>query len=144
MDFEIDEVLLSGSDDHILDYLDESDDVILIDWGEEESDIVNYFDALLEGELTSDFEDGDLIIQYEGNQARARLQMNSGDRYRTIRCIRDLIGKNYEIRVFADTLETDTHALFVKSKTWWRWVHGQFPERMDYLFVKLTDDLDFE
>jgi len=141
-----DRVLLKGTEEELDEYAYDSDACVVVDWREEDDVIIEMVsekipEAGLGFEFNEDF--SDLVISYKGHETNVGLTLSMKDRYITIRGLCRALVRDYEIRVFKRTLESDTHSLYVKPCAWWAEMDARFPNRMKRLFAKITDDIDF-
>jgi hypothetical protein len=146
MAVDIDPVLLSGDDNSIHEFASDPDRCVIVDWREDETDLIAYVaNAIPEAGLSFvESESGeDLLLSYKGRSAPAGLTMSPRDRYITIRAINRLLAGDYEMRLFRVTYESDTHSFYVKPASWWHETEQAYPAEMARVFRVVDDGLDF-
>lgn len=146
MAVDIDPVLLSGDDDAIDEFASDTDRCVVVDWREEESDLIGYVaDVIPEAGLSfEETEDGDdIVLSYKGKSVRVGLTMTPRDRYITIRAINRLLAGDYEMRLFNVTYMSDTHSFYVKPVSWWREAEQAYPAEIARVFRVVDEGLDF-
>jgi hypothetical protein len=146
MAVDIDPALLSNDDDVINEFASDTDRCVIVDWREEEGDLIRYVaDAIPEAGLS--FEDDkngeDIILSYKGRTLPVGLTMSMRDRYITIRAINRMLAGDYEMRLFRVTYESDTHSFYVKPAGWWREAERAHPEEIARVFRVVDEGLDF-
>jgi hypothetical protein len=140
-----DRVLVKGNEEELDEYIN-SKACIIVDWREEDDAIIEMVcKRIPEAGMSFKFNDdySDLLITYKGSQTNVGLTLSMQDRYITIRALSRVLAGDFEIRAFKQTLDSDTHSLYVKPCAWWAEMDARFPNRMKRLFVKITDALDF-
>jgi hypothetical protein len=143
---DIDPALLSGDDDAINEFASDTDRCVIVDWREEEGDLIRYVtDAIPEAGLSfEEDEDGeDIILSYKGRTLPVGLTMSMRDRYITIRAINRILAGDYEMRLFRVTYESDTHSFYVKPASWWREAEQAHTEEIARVFRVVDEGLDF-
>src|SRR5262245_49877286 len=121
MAIEIDAELLSDDDNVVHEFANDSDRCVVVDWREQESDLIQYvMNAIPEAGLGfSEVASGeDLILSYKGVSLPVGLTMSPKDRYITIRAINRILAGDYEMRLFRVTYQSDTHSFYMKSVRW--------------------------
>jgi hypothetical protein len=125
-------------------YDDESGSVVHVDWREEEESIVQYFADASGEDLTSELTDkNDLVIRYDGQKVKVGLRSDMGDRYRTLRAVRDILAGKYEIRIIRSSLDSDTHSFAIRDKEWWRQLDARYGALSQEVFAPFTNDVEF-
>ena len=146
MSAEIDEVLLSGNEEEIRNFINEAAENIIVDWREEETSIVDDVSKHISPDKLS-YEwvgDGeDLILLYRDRRRRVGLTISMRDRYICIRAINDILAGDYELRLFRQSFYSDTHELYIKPAKWWSLFDSQYPERSAEVFKRLDETVDF-
>lgn len=146
MPLKIDPVLLSGSDEDLVEFASDTDRCVVVDWREEEGAIVDYVnDFLANDELSYEPDDSgeDLVLQYKGRELLMGLSGAPQDRYVALRAINRILAGDYEVRLIRVTYESDTHSFFVASAPWWRDAIDAHPRRMSEVFQTIDEGLDF-
>jgi hypothetical protein len=141
-----DEVLLTGTDERLHDYIEESGLCLVVDWRGAEQDLIDNVSELLPDRKLAwewvDAED-DLYILYQGQRYKVGLTMSGRDRYITLRKLNEVMASDYEIRGFRHTLEDDTHCFYVKPCAWWTAMEEHFPKDIARVFAQITPEMDF-
>lgn len=136
------QVLVNGNEKEVRDFTSEKG--IVIDWRHEEDLVVRDFAAKLENErLSAEYSDTGLLVNYNGTNYEIPLTFSTKDTYITIRGLMNILQDKYEIRVFENSLGSDTHAFYIKEKEWWNFMDTNFPAQMEKIFYKIDDELDF-
>ncbi|HUQ72793.1 MAG TPA: hypothetical protein VM165_24915 [Planctomycetaceae bacterium] len=146
MAVEIDSVLLSGNDKAIHEFASDTEHCVIVDWREEEGDLIGYVaNAIPEAGLafTEDESGEDILLSYQGKTAPVGLTVSPRDRYITIRAINRLLAGDYEMRLFCVTFDSDTHSFYVKPAAWWREAEHAHPTQIARLFRVVDEGLDF-
>ena len=146
MALDIDAVLLSGDDDAIHEFASDTDRCVVVDWREEEGDLIGYVAAVIPEAGLSFEEDesgDDLVLSYKGKSAPVGLTMSPRDRYITIRAINRLLADDYEMRLFNVSYMSDTHSFYVKPVSWWREAQELHAAEIARVFRVVDDGLDF-
>ena len=146
MAVEIDPVLLSGDDDAINEFASDTGRCVVVDWREEEGDLIRYVAGVIpEAGLSfeEDTEGDDIVLSYKGRTTPVGLTRSMRDRYITIRAINRLLAGDYEMRLFRVTYESDTHSFYVKSAAWWREAERAHPAETARVFRVVDEGLDF-
>ena len=142
MELKYDDVLVNGSEKELREFA--SNQGVGIDWKHEDDLIVRDFASKLENEnLSAEETDEGLRITYNGEEYEIPLTFSGKDRYITIRGLIDTLRDKYEIRVFEDSLGSDTHIFYIKPREWWAFMDTNFPERMKEIFYPVDNELDF-
>ena len=142
MEIQYDQVLVNGNESDIRNFA--SNNGTVIDWHSEDDLIVRDFAAKLENErLSAKCTDTGLLVFYNGIEHEIPLTFSGKDRYVTIRGLIGILKDKYEIRVFEDSLGSDTHIFYIKPKKWWAFMDKHFPEAMKKVFFEIDDKLDF-
>ena len=146
MAVEIDPILLSGDDNAIHEFASDTDHCVIVDWREEEGDLIGYVaDAIPEAGLSfAEAEEGeDLVLTYKGRSLPVGLTMSPRDRYITIRAINRVLAGDYEMRLFRVTYESDTHSFYIKPAEWWREAERVHPAEIARVFQVVDEGVDF-
>jgi hypothetical protein len=146
MAVEIDPVLLSGDDDAIHELASDTDRCVVVDWREEEGNLIGYVaDVIPEAGLSFEEDETgeDIVLSYRGRTLPVGLTLSPRDRYITIRAINRLLAGDYEMRLFRVTYEPDTHSFYVKPASWWRDAEQAHPEEIARVFRVVDEGLDF-
>lgn len=147
---EIEEILINGDEDQIWELAGDTDCCVLVDWREDEQDMLGYFARFLPAQsLSFDFADGDddqhyrVNVVYQGVRHEAHLTFSPKNRYLVMRLLAKAIASEHEFRVFRRSLETDTHSFLVRPVEWWEEMDANFPARMNEVFARLSEGIDF-
>ncbi|WP_313637174.1 hypothetical protein [Paenibacillus sp.] len=116
---------------------------VIVDWREEDSEIVRLFGKFLPEEVIVEEVDGGLSLSYAGEIYSIPLTFSSNDRYITIRGIADIIQKQFEIRLFRDSYLSDTHVFVLLSCVQWQELERSHTAEVEKIFQKITPELDF-
>jgi hypothetical protein len=142
----IDPVLLAGDDEAIHEFASDTDKCIIVDWREEEGDLIGYvIDQIPDAGLSFDEDESgeDLVLTYKGRTLPVGLTMSPRDRYITIRAINKILADDYEMRLFRVTYESDTHSFYLKQCSWWRAAEQAHPQEIARVFRVVDQELDF-
>lgn len=132
--------------------------LVWIDWREYDEDIINYVEKVIQsGKLIGKNEDTDnkmgfnIIIEWKGKEYKISYPNEEGsDRDTTIKTLNKIIQPEYEIRLFMESLGSDTLAFVPLSKEEWEELEKDFgEEKVNYYFSKIDDnskmfDLDMD
>jgi hypothetical protein len=147
MSVSYDEVLVSGSEKELGDYMYDSGKNIVVDWRGDDDEIVKEIAAQTnEQSLSAEYTDDELKIYFNDSEydlPYELFELSEKARYVTIRKVQELLNDKYEIRTWRESMLSDTHSLYVKSKDWWKFMDEKFPARMDQLFVKIDENTQF-
>lgn len=143
----VDDVLMSGDDEALMEYAYDTDKCVVVDWREDDEEIVtSVAEFVRKGELSAEMTDDEppsLIVTYKGEETVIELTESPADRYVVLRGLNAVLEGDYELRVFNVTLDTDTHAFLVKPVAWWQAMDDRYPDRMEEVFSHLTESIDF-
>jgi hypothetical protein len=144
MSLVFDQVLITGADMDLFQYSGDADKCIVVDWKGEDDLIVEDIAGKLEGEdLSAVWTDGGIQVNYDGNEYEIKLAFSLDDRYTVIRRMNEILASKYELRVFRVSLGSDTHCLYLKPNEWWREMERRFPDRIQSVFRKIDEGVDF-
>lgn len=132
--------------------------LVWIDWREYDEEIINYVESVIHSEkLIGKIENVDnkmgfdIIIEWEGKEYKiSYLNEEGSDRDTTIKTLNKIIQPEYEIRLFMESLGSDTLAFVPLSKEEWEELEKEFgEEKVNYYFSKIKDnskmfDLDMD
>ena len=143
-DFAIfEEMLLKGSEIDLMDFACDKDLAIIVDWREDDSDVVQYVANFLdEDKLSANWENESLEITYNGTIYSLSLNFIGKNRYNTLRKLNDILKDKYEIRVFNASFGSDTHIFLVRPLSWWHAMEKQCSEKLKIEFSGLTEDME--
>lgn len=120
---------------------------VIVDWRGGDDEIVRSIaEKINDPSLSAEETDDELKIIYRGKEHDLPYSLFSAAekaRYVTINKIRELIKDEYEIRVWRESRLFDTHSFYVKENNWWKFMDEKFPEEMNNLFVKITENTQF-
>ena len=144
--FQYDDVLVNGDDDAISEYIDGSDKCLVVDWREEEGDLLDQLIEILpEAKLSWEDaeEEEDMVVTFGGVRSRVGLTVSMRDRYILLKRLNQIMAGAYELRAFRCTLGSDTHCFYPRSVAWWSRMESLFPERIAEVFARITPEMDF-
>ena len=144
---EHDAVLLTGSDEELNDYIENSGKCLVVDWRSDEGGLTDALADLLpagwlSGEWVGD-EDCDLFVTYRSVQHKVGLKLLPSDRYRWLRRMNELMAGEYELRGFRHTLGDDTHCFLPARCEWWAAMKEAFPKEVRRVFARITQRSKF-
>lgn len=117
---------------------------VIVDWGEEDEEIVRLFGKQLPDETVEVTPtDKGLDVTYNGQMHSIALTFSGDDRYITIRGFQELIRDKYEIRLFEASYFSDTHEFLILPKQKWKELDDRYPVRVREIFRIIDDELDF-
>lgn len=123
--------------------------LVWIDWREYDEDIINYIENVIQsGKLIGKNEDADnkmgvnIIIEWKGKEYKISYPNEEGsDRDTTIKTLNKVIQPEHEIRLFMESLGSDTLAFVPLSKEEWEELEKDFGvEKVNYYFSKIDDN----
>ena len=130
-------------DEQTIDDLWDSEDIVWIDWREDDEDIISYFNDLLEEQVEVQTVDNgkpygpDIVLSKDGKQ----LQIPYGqekDRDTTIKYFNDFVKEEYEVRWFVESLGDDTLGFIVLPAAEWQKLEDDFGEQtVSYYFAPI-------
>jgi hypothetical protein len=141
-----DEVLVTGTEENLNEYIDQSGNCLVVDWrGYVNAIIDNLADLIPHAGMIHEWSDTeeDINVTNRGTCYKIGLRMVPQDRYHTIRRLNEILAGDYEIRGFFHTLGDDTHCFFVQTWCWWADMELLFPERIKNVFARITPEMDF-
>lgn len=133
--------LIEKGDEALVDraYFDaECPQFLSVDWGEEDSTIVEMCEELLEtGKLSAEWgdDDGNLIIRYGEAEKMVPLAMDAGDRHLTICALNDILDPDYELRMIVSSHGSDTLGLCALPKGEWAALEKSRPAVVEANFL---------
>lgn len=102
---------------------------IVVDWKDEEEDIVKSFAKRLPKEKLAPLRRGGLLwVRHNGRQHQIPLTDSDRDRYVAISSLANILRAKYEVRILKATLDGDTHALLVLPRATWRKLERKSPK----------------
>lgn len=147
MSVSYDEVLISGSEAELAEYMWDYDKNVVVDWRGDDDEIVREIaEKINDPSLSAEYTDDALRIVHgekSFNLPYSEFSPEERARYVTINKVRELIRDNYEIRLWRESTLSDTHSLYVKENEWWIFMDEKFPDEMQHLFVKITENTQF-
>ena len=136
--FHHDEVHLSGDQDAIFEYESEHHDSCFnVDWRGE-------FDEIL-SEVNSRLPNGEVTVETSGKAAMLvcgakRAKVAEYDLLVLLQAINRVIAsENMQLRVFADSLDSDTYGVMIKPAEWWKSMDKEFKSEFTPAFVRPKD-----
>ena len=143
-----DEVLLTGSSKELDEYMWDYDKNVVVDWRGDDDEIVNGIaEKINDSSLSAEYTNDALKIVHGENSFELSYESFSPlekARYVTINKVRELIKDKFEIRVWRESTLSDTHSLYIKENDWWKFMDEKFPDEMNRLFLKITENTQFE
>ena len=120
--------------------------LVWIDWREYDEDIIE--NVIQSGKLIGKSEDTDnkmgfnIIIEWKGKEYKVSYPDEEGsDRDTTIKTLNKVIQPEHEIRLFMESLGSDTLAFVPLSKEEWEELEKDFgEEKVNYYFSKIKDN----
>jgi hypothetical protein len=140
-----DPALVGGSEEDVSSFLDNSEEPFHVDWREDEADVVAYVAERIPRQLGAVWADDpvDLVVTYEGRSTPLGLKLAPSDRSRCLARLNEIIGPDFEIRAFSQTIATsDTISFYVKPRSWWDWMGAEFPEQVARVFTRISPEID--
>ncbi|UKS27873.1 hypothetical protein LOZ80_02650 [Paenibacillus sp. HWE-109] len=116
---------------------------VIVDWREEDCEIIRLFGEFLPGEVIVEETDEGLTMSFAGEIYSIPLTFSPNDRYITIRGIANIIQKEFEIRLFRDSYFSDTHVFVLMSCAQWQELERSHTAEVEKIFQKITPELDF-
>ena len=123
--------------------------LVWIDWRVYDEEIINYVESVIHSEkLIGKIENVDnkmgfdIIIEWKGKEYKVSYPDEEGsDRDTTIKTLNKIIQPEYEIRLFIESLGSDTLAFVPLSKEEWEELEKEFgEEKVNYYFSRIDDD----
>ena len=123
--------------------------LVWIDWREYDEEIINYVESVIHLEkLIGKIENVDnkmgfdIIIEWKGKEYKVSYPDEEGsDRDTTIKTLNKIIQPEYEIRLFMESLGSDTLAFVPLAKEEWEEFEREFgEEKVNYYFSKIDDN----
>ena len=143
-----DEVLVRGNENELSEYMWDNDKNVIVDWRDEDDEIVKGIaQKINEQQLSAEYTDNELKIIFKNEEfdlPYSLFSVSEKARYVTINKVRELIKDKYEIRVWRESTFSDTHSLYVKEHSWWKFMDEKFLDETNQLFVKITENTQFE
>ena len=110
----------------------------VVDWSEDDADIVQYCaDCLDDGSLRAEWHDDSLVIVRDDNETIVSLANDEGDRDITIRTLNDVLRPDYEIRMLVCSHGSDSVGFVVLPTAEWQLLDSQLPQAVNENFIKL-------
>ena len=127
-----------------IDDLWESNDLIWIDWREEDESVINYFNSEIGNLIEVDFINNnkkygdDIKLKYRAKEIVVPY-MDNMDRDTTIKYFNEIIKEDFEIRWFVESLGDDTLAFYILPNNLWSSLENEFSkEVVDYYFMTIN------
>lgn len=123
--------------------------LVWIDWREYDEEIINYVESVIHSEkLIGKIENVDnkmgfdIIIEWKGKEYKVSYPDEEGsDRDTTIKTLNKIIQPEYEIRLFMESLGSDTLAFVPLAKEEWEEFEREFgEEKVNCYFSKIDDN----
>lgn len=126
-----------------LDDFFESKAIIWVDWREYDEDVIHYFNATMEQQVEVRLVDNgkpygdDLLLKNEEKQVQIPYK-GEMDRDTTIQCLNAFIQPRYEIRLFVESLGSDTLGFVLLQSDEWATLEKTFgKDTVGYYFVSI-------
>ena len=127
-----------------IDDLWESNDLIWIDWREEDESVINYFNSEIGILIEVDFINNnkkygdDIKLKYRAKEIVVPY-MDNMDRDTTIKYFNEIIKEDFEIRWCVESLGEDTLAFCILPNNLWSSLENEFSkEVVDYYFMTIS------
>jgi hypothetical protein len=134
-------VLLTGSDEELNEYIEDSGKCLVVDWRSDEDDLTDELaDLLPSGWLSHEWSDAedDMYVVYRGVRHKIGITFSPADRYIWLRRMNEIMAGDYELRGFRHTLGDDTHCFLPARCRWWLAMEEAFPNEVKRVFAKIT------
>ena len=127
----------------------ESGALVWIDWREYDEDILEYFNEKLPDNSKIDYEftdspskrGFDIILKKHGMRSPIPYADDGADRDTTIISAQEYLSPEYQIRLYTETLGSDTLAFCVMSATQWEQLEQMFgTDKVGYYFAPVRAD----
>jgi hypothetical protein len=138
------ETLHAGRCEDIETALEDAPEAIVVDWQEEETDLVSYVaDQLPNHNLTVTLGDDEstLLVTFDDQVTPVRLSLSRRDRYVTVRALNDIFANQLEMRLSTPRFYSDTHVFLCLERTRWAELEAVNPVIAN-LFVKPDETTD--
>lgn len=128
----------------------ESEDLVWIDWREDDESIIEYFNEKLLLEDNIQFEcveiekerGIDIILKKDGSVEKIPYEDDFADRDTTLKSIQNYVSPKYQVRWYMDSLGSDTLAFCIKLSLEWENLEKEFGvEKVRYYFEPIDNDL---
>lgn len=146
MKLKIEPVLLSDDDDAVYEFLSTNEHCVVVDWREEETDLIGYVaNAIPSADLSVawNVSEDDLVLSFKDRTLLVGLTFSPRDRYVAIRAVNQVLAGEYEMRLFNLTYESDTLVFYVKTASWWCEAELLHPTIIKRVFRVVDENLDF-
>ena len=127
-----------------IDDLWESNDLIWIDWRENDESVINCFNSEIGNLIEVDFINNnkkygdDIKLKYRAKEIVIPY-MDNMDRDTTIKYFNEMMKEDFEIRWFVESLGNDTLAFCILPNTLWNSLENEFSkEVIDYYFMTIS------
>lgn len=126
------------------------DIVMVVDWREDDEEIIGYCENILEtGHLSAEIEDVDnqqgftITIHYADKSLVIPYQGDGADRDTTLFALNEILQPDYELRFCKVSDGSDTLDFIPLPKILWHRLDMKYAGKMDELFGRFTDDSAF-
>jgi hypothetical protein len=145
MSAHFDSRLILGCDEELQTFMAETVKGVVVDWREEEEEIVRIVsEAISPDTLSCEWQgEDDLVLLYKDRRRPVGLTFSMRDRYICLRAINDILSGEYELRLFEPSFWSDTHQFLAEAAAWWDALDRQHSERSRAVFRKIDAGLDF-
>jgi hypothetical protein len=120
-----------------------------VDWREEDDNIIHYCENIIQSEqlsvATTDAENErgfETTITYKGHETIIPYKGLGADRDTTIQTLNAVIGPDYEIRLFKESLGNDTLAFLPLSNSQWTELDKKYPQQVEARFLRITNQTE--
>jgi hypothetical protein len=118
--------------------------VFWVDWREADERIITLAaEAIKASDLTPEWIDGKLNVQFRGRLTRVDLEFKPGEQDTTLRTLNRAIAPELEIRFVKASDGGDTLAFMPLSKDAWFELEAAFGSRVDDAFTRLDESVSF-
>jgi hypothetical protein len=141
----------NGTSDFFYSELMEDEDSLLwIDHRDYDEDIINGMESFLKtgylkGEMIDETDDCtgfEIIIHYKGEKHKIEYKGEGSDRDTTVIALNEVLKPDYEIRLFKDSLGSDTLAFLPLPVKHWIELEKEFGQnKVDLLFMKISKEI---
>lgn len=130
-----------------IDILWEDKGILWIDWREYDEEIIKYCEKILQtGELDGEAREAEndmgfnVIIKFRGIEHVIKYPGEGADRDTTIKNLNKVIGPDYEIRFWMDSIGSDTLGFIPKESKYWEELEKEFgKEKVRKYFSVITE-----
>src|SRR5262249_8546731 len=128
-----DAVLLTGSDEELNEYIENSGKCLVVDWRAAEDNLTDELAKILRTkQLSHEWSEpeDDMYVVYRGVRHKIGLTFSWRDRYIWLRRMNEIMAGDFELRGFRHTLGDDTHCFLPARCDWWAAMEESFPKEV--------------